>query len=49
MTWQLPATLDVIQGPYQQFYKNNPGTARTVMQRLPSPPMPPDKPAATKQ
>nr|WP_249803295.1 DUF2235 domain-containing protein [Bradyrhizobium sp. 21] len=44
-----PAKLDVVQGPYEQFYKNNAGTARIVIQRLPSPPMPPDKPAAAKQ
>jgi hypothetical protein len=44
-----PAKLDVVQGPYQQFYNNNAGTARIVVQRLPSPPMPQDKPAATKQ
>jgi len=47
--WLRPAKLDVIQGPYEQFYKNNAGTARIVVQRLPSPPVPPDKPAATKQ
>ncbi|WP_431206367.1 DUF2235 domain-containing protein [Bradyrhizobium betae] len=44
-----PAKLDLIQGPYEQFYKNNAGTARIVVQRLPSPPMPSDKPAAAKQ
>jgi uncharacterized protein (DUF2235 family) len=44
-----PAKLDVVQGLYQQFYNNNAGTARIVVQRLPSPPMPQDKPAATKQ
>ncbi|MGY3653085.1 hypothetical protein ACVWW2_008376 [Bradyrhizobium sp. LM4.3] len=43
-----PAKLDVVLGPYEQFYKNNAGTARIVVQRLPSPPMPQDKPAATK-
>ena len=44
-----PAKLDAVQGPYEQFYKNNAGTARIIVQRLPSPPMPTDKPAATKQ
>lgn len=44
-----PAMLDVVQGPYEQFYKNNAGTARIVVQRLPSPLMPSDKPTATKQ
>ncbi|WP_375311347.1 DUF2235 domain-containing protein [Bradyrhizobium sp. A5] len=47
--WLRPAKLDLIQGPYEQFYKNNAGTARIVVQRLPSPPMPTDKPAAAKQ
>jgi hypothetical protein len=46
--WLRPAKLDVVQGPYEQFYKNNAGTARIVVQRLPSPPMPSDKPAAAK-
>jgi hypothetical protein len=46
--WLRPAKLDVILGPYEQFYKNNAGTARIVVQRLPSPPMPPEKPAAAK-
>ncbi|MGY3388076.1 uncharacterized protein (DUF2235 family) [Bradyrhizobium sp. USDA 3311] len=44
-----PAMLDAVQGPYEQFYKNNAGTARIIVQRLPSLPMPTDKPAATKQ
>ena len=44
-----PAKLDAVQGPYEQFYKNNAGTARIIVQRLPSPPMPTDRPAATKQ
>lgn len=43
-----PAKLDAVQGPYEQFYKNNAGTARIVVQRLPSPPMPSEKPAAAK-
>ncbi|MBR0778284.1 DUF2235 domain-containing protein [Bradyrhizobium diazoefficiens] len=38
--WLRPKKLDVVQGPYEQFYKNNAGTARIVVQRLPSPPMP---------
>ncbi|MBR0847964.1 DUF2235 domain-containing protein [Bradyrhizobium diazoefficiens] len=38
--WLRPKKLDVVQGPYEQFYKNNAGTARIVAQRLPSPPMP---------
>lgn len=43
-----PAKLDALQGPYEQYYKNNAGTARIVVQRLPSPPMPAEKPAAAK-
>ncbi|MBR0902739.1 DUF2235 domain-containing protein [Bradyrhizobium liaoningense] len=35
-----PAELDVVQGPYDQFYGNNAGTARIVVQRLPSPALP---------
>ncbi|WP_249139213.1 DUF2235 domain-containing protein [Bradyrhizobium japonicum] len=47
--WLRPAKLDAIQGPYDQFYKNNAGTARIVVQRLPSPHTPTDKPALAKQ
>jgi uncharacterized protein (DUF2235 family) len=46
--WLRPPKLDVVLGLYEQFYKNNAGTARIVVQRLPSPPMPPEKPAAAK-
>ncbi|KYG25209.1 hypothetical protein SE92_20325 [Bradyrhizobium sp. AT1] len=46
--WLRPASLAAIQGPYDQFYKNNAGTARIVVQRLPSPPMPPELPSAAK-
>jgi hypothetical protein len=38
--WLRPQKLEMVQGPYEQFYKNNAGTARIVVQRLPSPPMP---------
>ncbi|MBR0783917.1 DUF2235 domain-containing protein [Bradyrhizobium iriomotense] len=44
-----PAKLDAIQGPYDQFYRNNAGTARIVVQRLPGPSAPTDKPALAKQ
>jgi len=43
-----PGWLDPLQGPYEQFYKNNGGTARIIVQRLPGPHMPPDKPTAPK-
>jgi uncharacterized protein (DUF2235 family) len=43
-----PAWLDPLQGPYEQFYKNNGGTARIIVQRLPGPSMPPEKLAAAK-
>jgi hypothetical protein len=38
--WLRPRKLEMVQGPYEQFYKNNAGTARIVVQRLPSPPIP---------
>ncbi|OAF12455.1 hypothetical protein AYJ54_06410 [Bradyrhizobium centrolobii] len=43
--WMVPSWLDVIQGPRDLFYRNNSGTAKIKVQRLPAPPMPPDKPA----
>ncbi|MET4766299.1 hypothetical protein [Bradyrhizobium ottawaense] len=41
----VPSWLDAIQGPHDLFYRNNSGTAKIKVQRLPAPPMPPDKPA----
>ena len=40
----VPSWLDAIQGPRDLFYRNNSGTAKIKVQRLPAPPMPLDKP-----
>jgi len=49
LKWLVPAKYADYFGPSEQYYKNNSGTARIVVQRLPSPPMPPEKPAAATQ
>lgn len=42
----VPSRLDAIRGPRDLFYRNNSGTAKIKVQRLPAAPMPPDMPAS---
>jgi hypothetical protein len=46
-SWMLPSKIAPYFGPYDQYYRNNSGTARIKVQRLPAPSMPPDRPAVS--